>query len=1286
MRNLLLLLFIYLAIFANARQITPDEATSIAAEFLNSSASVQKTGMRVNVRRLQSPKASRNIEENQPYYVFNATDDKGFVIISGDDRAKKILGYSDKGNFDFNNIPPQLAVLLDQYAKQIETLPATGAADSSWSKASRVASDGEGVLLETANWGQGYPYNAQCPIIDGVQTPTGCVATAMAIVMKYHNWPEQGRHSHKYNTNPFGTSLDEMNYGDIEFDYNLMEQEGNTEIAALMRASGHSVNMVYGENLSGTFVWLVSHSLQRFFKYSPDCQYIEKSHFSYNEWNDIILSQLNNGYPIIYSGFTQEKDGHAFIIDGYKKDMFHINWGWDGLSNGYFSLNSTNEEYIPEYNERQGMIINIIPDKSGKEYSPCWIDYGYLWREVDSDPLLMVNPGTYVYSQKYEKGKPFDFYSKTINVPVDYPCSFGIAVVDKDENIVSVAPAYMLIGEGSYYLFCTINYTWGGVTLSTSTSIDVDLPEDYTLWVASQKQGSNNWELVLGTMEAPSKCRFEEKEIPLSKIEHSFSNIDGYLGNPDNDEKEFVYSVNKTNPLQSILGSTYCATYKANNGIANIYLNGEWATNTDDVSRTSLQFKVLTNYYDIDVEYISNDELNDVSLKNVSAGSLKELLNDCEKIKSLTIQGTLNAEDLSYITQNCLSLQHLDLSEVTISSSSDYSGDDYPKNFYPKNNFRPIKTLNDNSNSTCNIWSVKSLLLPKSMRGWIGNGIELGGRNMAVLSMPVDHVTEGTEYYIDGQASSGDYSYQFVNCIVNDITSPISQVNFPDLVKTYGHLFVPKGMKNKFLESNGWSDFKYIIEVDRPFVGKIIEKDGAQYILLSDCAVLLAVPFDKFHSHFSVADKIEYNDETFPVKYLASQSMLHKDIRFIELPEYLEDLDLNIFFGSASITLNKNLRNIVPQNDIYHVAGVLYLRNEKTLNLSMMDSFEAFSEKIVPNFITDQLLSTVYIPGEAYKNYNAIMKGSARLVEMWNYEIDKINGIVKIEPLIEGLSIDEVVINGNHTDVNATNIYEYDKENAPDLDVIVEFTLHDRQKMTTHYDAEFNAKLPSTDLTQVDRIVLSSQELTLFIGQTTQLTATILPENVANKTLEWTSSNENVATVDADGMVTAVGLGDAIITTTDGSSVSANCTVTVIPTLAKSLTIAPEIWNGVKGETFQITAEILPENTTDKTLNWSSSDETIATVNAAGLVSVLMAGSCRITATTTDGSNLTAECKLDVLSGIEEIFSDGATTVDVYNTQGVLIKKNCTKQELNQFSSGIYIMCGATEAIRIFIK
>ncbi len=1017
--------------------------------------------------RIDTPKKAPGkeaVSDSARFYIFKG-ESGGFVIVSGDDRARRILAYSLTGSIDVDNMPQQLSGLLEWYSEIIANLPSNIVVHPSPASLEETTGPSNSVLLETYDWGQGDPYNTSCPVIGGVHSQAGCVATAMAIVMKYHNWPPKGRGHHKYNTNRFGMDLDEMDYEKITFDFDAMSPEGNSEVAKLMRTAGHSVNMVYGTELSGTYVWVAPNAMRRYFSYSPECQYIEKSHFQDNEWSEILHSQLDSGLPVIYSGFTEDKEGHAFVIDGYENDMYHINWGWDGMFNGYFSLSPAADNAIPEYNQRQGMVINIIPDTSGKELSPCWIDYGYLWREMDSDPLLNTNPGTYVYPSTFEKGKEFDFYSKTINVPVDYACSFGVAVVDANGDIKHVAPAYMTIDKGSYTVFCTINYTWNSVTLSTPTSIDIDLPENYTLWVASQEKGSDIWKLIPGTMEAPSTCIFDDRDIPLSSINYSFNDVAGVVGSPDNDDDDFVYSVNSTDPFKAIIGSNYLAICKANNGVANIYLDGEWATNTDDVYRSTLQFKVFKDTYDITVDYIGNEDLTSVVLENATPGSVPESLSDCEKIKSLVVHGSVHAGDLAYITEHCISLQHLDLSDVDIVSHVDEQGIEYRANTFPRDNYRPSKTVNDQSSLTANIWNVKSLILPKSMTGWSGrfNTMELGGRNLIALSIHAGYASERTETYISGNSGLGDISFQFVNCTADETAGTLSEVSFLSGVNKYGHLFVPSGMKDKFTNAAGWKEFRHIIEVDKPFNGAIVEKDGAQYILLSDCAALISVPVDCINSRFSVADSIIHGDESYPVRYIATQALTAKPINHIELPAGFEELDLNVFFGSHSITLNQNLESIIPQESVYLVGGVLYLRNEKSLDLSMMDSYIAFSEKTTPNFTTDKAVQRVYVPGATTEIYKETLPTAAEIAEMWTYEIDKEKKLVRITPKLDDLSVDKVSINGRSIEP-VLGVYNYADVAADELDVALDYTMPGGQNMSTRYDNQFNAAMPSVEI------------------------------------------------------------------------------------------------------------------------------------------------------------------------------------------------------------------------------
>ncbi len=220
----------------------------------------------------------------------------------------------------------------------------------------------------------------------------------------------------------------------------------------------------------------------------------------------------------------------------------------------------------------------------------------------------------------------------------------------------------------------------------------------------------------------------------------------------------------------------------------------------------------------------------------------------------------------------------------------------------------------------------------------------------------------------------------------------------------------------------------------------------------------------------------------------------------------------------------------------------------------------------------------------------------------------------------------------------------------------------------------------------VESMTLSQEIWDCKVGESLTLSATVLPDNATDKSVIWTSNNEDIATVDDNGNVSTHAVGEATITATatDGSGVSAICHVTVSPVLIESLTLSPDNWSGTEGETFQITAAVMPDNATNKTIEWTTSDAAVATVDSAGVVSVLKAGSCVITASTVDGSNLTAECIITGASGIDSMFADGVK-VDVYNANGVLLKRGCGNTELKSLAPGVYIVRDKNKAKTIMV-
>lgn len=204
-------------------------------------------------------------------------------------------------------------------------------------------------------------------------------------------------------------------------------------------------------------------------------------------------------------------------------------------------------------------------------------------------------------------------------------------------------------------------------------------------------------------------------------------------------------------------------------------------------------------------------------------------------------------------------------------------------------------------------------------------------------------------------------------------------------------------------------------------------------------------------------------------------------------------------------------------------------------------------------------------------------------------------------------------------------------------------------------------------------------------GDCFQIIATIAPEDATDKTLIWTSSDESVASVDDTGMVTAVGVGECLITASaaDGSGISASCEVSLEPILVESLTISPEEFLGAKGDSFMIIPTILPENADNKRLEYKSGNEGVAEVDSMGSVTVKDNGSAVITVRTTDGSDIEAECVITSVSGIDSLVTDDSSRFDVYDITGIMLRKNADKEYVRHLSKGVYIIVYGNQFIKL---
>ena len=222
-------------------------------------------------------------------------------------------------------------------------------------------------------------------------------------------------------------------------------------------------------------------------------------------------------------------------------------------------------------------------------------------------------------------------------------------------------------------------------------------------------------------------------------------------------------------------------------------------------------------------------------------------------------------------------------------------------------------------------------------------------------------------------------------------------------------------------------------------------------------------------------------------------------------------------------------------------------------------------------------------------------------------------------------------------------------------------------------------------------IILSESTLELYMGETAEVSVTVLVnDEVTDREGEWASSNPEVATVE-DGKVTAVAPGTAEITYTVydnfGGAHSGSCTVRVKePIFVDYIYLDPDFIAAEEGNEVQLTVFVFPDVATNKEIAWSSSDEAVATVSATGLVKILKAGTCVITAATTDGSGLKAECTIIALSGIDDILNDNPAMADVYTTQGVAVLRNASATEISTLPAGLYIIRQGNTVKKIAVK
>lgn len=556
---------IAMGVFADP--IGREEACSIASEYLNSvRKQVAEPVLSVSQNEVKSIKAYGLVDE-PAFYVFNASDGRGFVVVSGDDDFPSIIGYSNDGFFPSNgHMPDALSDFLSFYSQYVADVrsgiaePPVTNLDRSLSRASVPVV----APLCTSKWSQGEPYNMYVPKIGSTTCPVGCVATAMSQLMYFWKYPDRGKGQISYTVPGYGIPISEDLSRSVYDWKNMSDAVSNTSseaakdaVARLCYDAGVSVSMQYAPSASGAYDVNAMAAMANNFGYSKSMRMVYRECYAkLNEWQEVIKSELDEGRPIYFSAVSPagggiDAGGHAFIVDGYDTDDFaHVNWGWGGLYDGYYSISRMNPGNYA-FTSDQAMIIGIKPAFDG---------------EIETQSVLYLGAAPKLYAADKNRNSEFTFnLSSVYNIcsPKKAAWTIGVGLYKPNGTFV----ADVCVESESSRTTSELDYYTGFKNLTFTCKVPANIPEgDYVLKVVTKEVGFDSWVLpaVVG---GEAKNQFP---VWVTSSELNFGGISAGIDGIDSDNANVVakewFDLSGRKVETPVKGQTYIERVTLSNG------------------------------------------------------------------------------------------------------------------------------------------------------------------------------------------------------------------------------------------------------------------------------------------------------------------------------------------------------------------------------------------------------------------------------------------------------------------------------------------------------------------------------------------------------------------------------------------------------------------------------------------------------------------------------------------------------------------------------------------------
>lgn len=761
MRNLFtasVFALLFIGLPANAQKRSLAEAAKVATGFFHAE--------EVDAMQMKEEEGSRRLQKkvmdytSDAYYMFRNKEDNRLVVISGDQRMQSILGYTDNAIED-NMMPDGLAELLTTYKRQYAAL-----SPDCQTVCKSNLNNGE-RLLKTPDWGQWAPFNLRTPL----SYPTGCAATAMSIVMRYHQWPVmgQGSKTHIWKDSVMTADFEHTRYDwdNMPMSYDSYTTAQAEAVSLLMRHAGIAVEMYYAAESSGARQSLVPGALTQYFRYAATTRLVSAADYDAATWEKMMRSEIDADRPVIYTGeSTMGRGSHGFVLDGYRDNLFHFNFGWNGSGNGYFAISafsSTSTAF--EFANQQQAVIGIKP-----------------LREDNCAPLTLECEG------KYE-----GFYSDLTTLTADTSVSIHLSsltalrqwngklrweLCDAEGNVKEAFDSKTVSINGGNSQ--PIDFSFAPSTTATKGSY---------LRLMACENGKEEWTFVFNAKGQEVRMDAYERKVPVVEIISDMENAtlnDQNQGNVCFEGKPLLgstYTYNiawKSSTVKNIVQQRFCG-------------EAYWQKSDKSVMLTADTLYIKAKAYERS-QLVQECQVNVVKPGQLEATLLKATP-DADAVESLTITGSLDDNDLAYLS-TLQTLKKLNLENATIQQGLFGA---------PFKDFSRLETCE----------------LPRSLKQ-IGSETFKGCALLKTISLPVSLQATGNDILSGCQKMTDIYVRpSSPDCVATEAFRGLPN---PQAVCIH----VQQGLSDVFRSNAKWSMFSRITD-DLPALPKRFACDGIEY-------------------------------------------------------------------------------------------------------------------------------------------------------------------------------------------------------------------------------------------------------------------------------------------------------------------------------------------------------------------------------------------------------------------------------------------------------------------------